>query len=194
VVSLKILVSGLAGTGKTTLCRRLASEFELEYYSGGDALKEVASRLGYKVSQVGWWESEEGLRFLRERRERLELDREVDRHLLMKVKAASSIVVDGWALPYLYDGKDAVKVFLKGELEVRAERVARRDGITVSEALEAIRRKEEMTREIYRELYGFTIGRDLEPFNLVVDTSRLTADQVFYIVKSYIQYFFERDS
>ena len=37
-----ICISGLAGTGKSTLAKRIAQKYNLSYYSGGDALNELA--------------------------------------------------------------------------------------------------------------------------------------------------------
>ena len=54
---LSIIISGMPAVGKTTLARAICDEFKLEYYSGGDALKELAEEKGYKVQA-----SIEGLR------------------------------------------------------------------------------------------------------------------------------------
>ena len=61
----------------------------------------------------------------------------------------------------------------------RAERVAKRDGISFEKALEALKSKEERTKAIYRELYGFSLGEDFTPFHLILDTENLTKDEVF---------------
>jgi cytidylate kinase len=62
-----ICISGLAGTGKSTLSKKLAEKYRLRYFSGGDVLKELAKKEGYDVSVRGWWESPEGLKFLNKR-------------------------------------------------------------------------------------------------------------------------------
>jgi cytidylate kinase len=38
-----VCISGMAGTGKSTLAKKLAKKYKLKYYSGGDALKALAA-------------------------------------------------------------------------------------------------------------------------------------------------------
>lgn len=54
---LVICISGMAGTGKSTLAKQLAKKYNLKYFSGGDALKALAAEQGYNSSVNGWWES-----------------------------------------------------------------------------------------------------------------------------------------
>ena len=77
-----ICISGMAGTGKSTLTKKLAEKFSLKCYSGGDALKELAKTEGYDVARQGWWESPEGLNFLNERVNDPKFDKAVDAKLL----------------------------------------------------------------------------------------------------------------
>ncbi len=55
-----ICISGLAGSGKSTVAKKIAERYGLKYYSGGDALKTVAADLGCDTAQKGWWETEMG--------------------------------------------------------------------------------------------------------------------------------------
>ena len=43
---LVICISGMAGTGKSTLAKKLAEKYGLRYYSGGDALRALAAEQG----------------------------------------------------------------------------------------------------------------------------------------------------
>ena len=45
-----ICISGMAGTGKSTLAKKLALKYGLRYYSGGDALRVLAAEEGYASS------------------------------------------------------------------------------------------------------------------------------------------------
>jgi cytidylate kinase len=83
-------------------------------------------------------------------------------------------------MPWLL--KKGFKIWLEASPEKRAERIAKRDGISVEEALEALRIKEERTRAIYRKLYGFSLGEDFTPFHLILDTDNLKAEEVFQVL------------
>ncbi|MCK4435093.1 AAA family ATPase, partial [Candidatus Bathyarchaeota archaeon] len=65
--SVVICICGMAGSGKSTIAKRLAEKYGLKYYSGGDALKAFAIEEGYPPLKHGWWESKEGMRFLERR-------------------------------------------------------------------------------------------------------------------------------
>jgi cytidylate kinase len=170
-----VCICGLAGCGKSTVAKRLARKYGLEYYSGGAALKALAIEAGYKPMERGWWESEEGLGFLRERSQDLSFDRRVDEKLLA-VARLGGVVLDSWTMPWLL--KDGFKVWLECSEKVRAERLAKRNGITSEVALKVLRDKEERTRRIYEGLYGFVLGEDFGPFDLILDVSLLSADEV----------------
>jgi cytidylate kinase len=171
-----ICVCGMAGSGKSTLAKRLAEKYGLKYYSGGDALKALAIDEGYKNIDRGWWESREGRRFLEKRNKNGKFDETVDQKLL-ELACRGNVVLDSWTMPWLV--RNGFKIWLEASAGKRAERIARRDGMTTKEALKALRSKEKQTKAIYKRIYGFDLGKDFKPFNLILDTDSLEAEEVF---------------
>lgn len=182
-----ICISGLAATGKSTLAKRLAGSLNLRYVSGGDGLKMLAVERGYRPGGREWWETEDGMRFLEERLRNPEFDKLVDQKLIELAKAGD-VVIDSWVLPWLYRG--GFNIWLKAKTEVRAERMARRSGISVEEARRLLEKRDSESIELYKKLYGIEVGRDFEPFHLVLDTSDLDESAVYRIVLQAVKEFF----
>lgn len=169
----------MAGSGKSTAAKKLAEKYHLGYFSGGDALKALALEQGYQPKERGWWESVEGLRFLETRSKDERFDMEIDRKLL-EFAQDGNVVFDSWTMPWLL--KDGFKIWLEASVEKRAARLARRDGMGFSEAMAALRKKEEQTRAIYKKLYGFSLGEDFAPFQFILDVTELDSYEVFEIL------------
>ena len=169
----------MAGTGKSTLSRKLAKKFNLRCYSGGDALKDLAITEGYDASCQGWWESPQGLNFLKERASDPKFDKAVDAKLLQFAEEGN-VLLDSWTMPWLL--KEGFKIWLMASLEKRAARVAERDSISLEEAFRVLKEKEDRTKAIYKNLYGFALGEDLAPFDFVLDTDDLNAEEVFEVL------------
>jgi len=180
VRNIVIIISGMAGTGKSTLAKRIAERYFLNYFSGGDALKQLAMEKGYEPKGNGWWESEEGLKFLEERERDKRFDEKVDDKLI-KMANRGNVVLDSWTMPWLFKG-EAFKIWLKASLEVRAERAAKRDLMKAENIKKIIKEKDERTRLIYKNLYGFDFGVDLSPFDLILNTDKFNSDEVYDIV------------
>jgi cytidylate kinase len=179
-----ICISGMAGTGKSTLSKKLAEKYSLSYYSGGDVLKELAKQEGYDVSVLGWWESPTGLKFLSQRANNPKFDKEVDDKLL-EYAQKGNILLDSWTMPWLL--KDGFKIWLEASFEKRAARVAQRDKMTVEEASKVLKEKEAHTKAIYKSLYGFALGEDFKPFDFILDTNNLSANEVFQVLCKVIE-------
>ena len=166
----------MTGSGKSTMARRLATRYGLDYFSGGNALKALAQEEGYNSNIRGWWETAEGLSFLEQRKGDPAFDKKIDEKLL-ELAEKGNVVLDSWTMPWLL--KEGFKIWLEASPRVRAKRVVKRDRITVKEALKALTEKDKRTREIYRNLYGFELGHDLSPFNLILTTDDMNPDEVF---------------
>ena len=180
-----ICICGMAGSGKSTLAKKLAEKYELKYCSGGDALKALAKE-DYKPFERGWWESKEGMRFLEKRGKDPKFDEAVDKKFL-ELAEEGNVVLDSWTMPWLL--KKGFKIWLEASQEKRAERIAKRDGISVNEALQALRNKEKRTKAIYKKLYNFSLGEDFAPFHLILDTDNLNAAEVFKVLCEVIDNF-----
>lgn len=174
-----ICISGMAGTGKSTLAKKLAKKYGLQYFSGGDALRLLAKEKGYNVASNGWWETREGLNFIRERKKDYAFDKLVDKKLLDYAKQGN-VLLDSWTMPWLVE--NGFKIWLTASVQKQAERIAQRDKITVDEAVKALKEKESRTKAIFKELYGFDLGEDFSPFNFILDTDNLNAEEVFYVL------------
>jgi cytidylate kinase len=175
-----ICVSGMTGSGKSTVAKRLAERYNLEYFSGGNAMKALAKDEGYDSDVRGWWESPEGLNFLKQRMSDPAFDKKIDQKLL-ELATVGNVVLDSWTVPWLLK-EGGFKVWLESSPQARAKRVVNRDRISFEEALKALTEKDERTRQIYKNLYDFDLGHDLTPFNLILATDDLDPDDVFYAV------------
>ena len=176
---LVVCISGMTGSGKSTVAKRLADKYGFDYFSGGNALKALAQEEGYDSDVTGWWETAEGLKFLQHRMGGPAFDRRIDEKLL-ELAEQGNVVLDSWTMPWLL--KDGFKIWLEASPKVRAKRVVNRDDISIEEATKAMKEKDEKTRQIYNRLYGFDLGHDLSPFNLVLATDELDPEEVFHAV------------
>jgi len=183
-----VCLAGFAAVGKSTVGKLVAKKLGFKYVSGGDALQEVAREMGYRPTGPGWWETAKGLEFLRLRKKDPSIDRKVDEKLL-EICRRGGVVVDSWVMPWLYSGR-ALKVWMKADKRVRAERMAGRSGIKVSQALRLLTYRDRESARIYSKLYRIKIGEDLSPFHLIIDTSNLTPEQAADAIAGVAKLFF----
>ena len=99
-----ICVSGMTGSGKSTVAKKLAEKYDLTYFSGGNAMRELAKEEGYHSNVNGWWESPEGLGFLKTRKGDPAFDKKIDEKLL-ELAEKGNIVLDSWTVPWLLKDK-----------------------------------------------------------------------------------------
>lgn len=177
---LVLCMSGMAGCGKSTVAKKIADAYTLRYCSGGDALKALAEEEGYRPTDSGWWESGQGAAFLQRRLQNHVFDKNVDQKLLDWAKQGN-VILDSWTMPWLL--QEGFKIWLDALPRVRAKRIAQRDGISVKKALAALKTKEDTTKAIYKKLYGFDLGTDFSPFDLILDVNELTANEVFQALR-----------
>lgn len=174
-----ICIAGMTACGKSTVARRLAEKYGLKYVSGGTALKELAIQMGYKAQEIGWWETTEGMRFLEQRQRDFRFDKQVDTEL-SKWAEQGNVVLDSWTMPWLF--KNGFKIWIEVSPQERAKRLVRRDKISLKEAEKAIMERDRKTKRIYERLYGFKLGEDFSPFDLVLDTELLSANETFEVL------------
>ena len=183
-----IIISGPPAIGKTTIAKGLAKEFNIEYLSGGDILKELAEEQGFQTKGDDWWDTQEGINFLDQRKKNSEFDKNVD-NKLKELFSKGGIVVTSYTLPWLVDG--GIKIWLDGSKENSALRMTARDNSSKNEALEIVQKRYNENKIIYKELYGFEFGEDLSVFDKIIKTDGLNVEQVLEIAKSTVREFFD---
>ena len=183
-----IIISGPPAIGKTTIAKRLAKEFDVQYLSGGDILKELAGEQGFQTEGDDWWDTQEGIHFLDQRKKNPEFDKNVD-NKLKELFSKGGIVVTSYTLPWLVEG--GVKIWLDGSKENSALRMTARDNSSKNEALEIVQKRYNENKIIYKELYGFEFGEDLSVFDKIIETDGLNVEQVLDIAKSTVREFFD---
>lgn len=175
-----IIVSGFAGSGKSTLAQKLAERFGMKCVHASGILRELLEKHVDDITDgagknTGWWESEEGREFLENRTKDWKFDRMLDKKLL-EIIEQGNVVLDSWTMPWL--SKKGFKIWLDTSVEIRAKRVSGRNKKSIEEVEESLRERDEKTAKIYKELYGFELGKDRSPFDLVLKTDSMKKHEV----------------
>jgi CMP/dCMP kinase len=179
-----IVISGWPAVGKTTIACKLAEEFGLVMYNGGDILKMLAEEKGYSTERDDWWDTAEAKRFMEERKSDPSFDKKVDKKLVEIVKKGGAVITS-YTLPWLVreDSVIIIKLWLRGSQENRAKRMSNRDDISFAEAKRIVKLRDDENKKIYYKLYGFHFGEDLTIFDYVLNTDRLSLDSLIEISK-----------
>ncbi|MDE1850322.1 MAG: cytidylate kinase family protein [Candidatus Micrarchaeota archaeon] len=179
-----IILCGLPASGKTTVAKIIAKKFHWKVMGGTEILKEMAKKKGYKMSGDDWWDTPHGIKFLKERKTNPNFDKETDRIMLKLIKKGN-VVMTSYTAPWL--SKTGFKCWLSAPLNERAARMAKRDSTHVKESIKATRIRDKENQALYRKLYHIRFGKDFKPFDMVIDTGKISARKVAsMIINAYI--------
>ncbi len=168
------MISGQPGSGKSTYARRLARDLGLRYYTSGQAFRDMARAMGISLIELN-----------RAAERDPSMDLRIDMAMLEEARKGC-VVIDshlaGWLLRQVAD----VTIYVKASLPERARRIALRDGDTIDEALVETSQRELSHAERFIKYYGVDIT-DLSSYDLVVDTTRLGAEETYQVILLFIK-------
>ncbi|MDH5431601.1 MAG: cytidylate kinase family protein [Nitrosopumilus sp.] len=179
-----IVISGPPAVGKTTVAKGLAEEFQLQYLSGGDVLKEMASGHGFDSSGDDWWDTEDGMKFLNQREQNSEFDKKLDKKLIALFEKGG-MVITSYTLPWLI--QDGIRIWLEGSHESSTKRMQSRDSMSSEDAYEITKERFDKNKALYKKIYNFDFGEDKSVFDVIINTDHLTAQQVIDVTKETVR-------
>jgi len=179
-----IVISGPPAVGKTTVAKGLAEEFQLQYLSGGDVLKEMAKEQGFDSDGDDWWDTDDGMKFLSQREQNSEFDKKLDVKLT-RLFNEGGMVITSYTLPWLI--KDGIKIWLEGSHTSSTRRMQSRDSMSTEEACEITKKRFVKNKALYKKLYNFDFGDDTSVFDVIINTDNLTAQQVIDVAKETVR-------
>ena len=182
--NISVVISGSAAVGKTTLAHALAKEFGFKLYNGGDILKEIARQQGHVISGNDWWDSDEAIGFMKERKKNPVFDKQVDEKL-MNIAKKGSVIITSHTLPWL--ATESITFWISASQEKRSQRMSQRDKITVTDALRIVKMRDRENKKIYKKIYGSDFGDSLEVFDFMINTEILSLDSLVYLCKEIIK-------
>jgi len=182
---MSIVISGWPAVGKTTIAENLAKDFNLKLWNGGDILKMMAYERGYSSSlSHDWWDTEEAAKFMKERNNNPNFDREVDDRLIELVNEGN-VVITSYTLPWISDA--TINIWLHGSVDNRSKRMSMRDKIDINIAKKIVQRRDVENKLIYQKLYQFEFGEKLDVFDFAMNTDILSLESLIIISKNIVE-------
>ena len=164
---MRITISGPIGSGKSTVGHIISEMLRLKFFSGGYFFREKASTMGMSVEEFNIYaETHEAV------------DRDLDAMIASFLMDNDDVVVEsrlaGWIC--YRSGISAFKVFLNASLDVRYERIKKRE-INNKDLKERMVEREASEVKRYMQYYGIDYS-DTSIYDMVIGSDTLTAQAV----------------
>jgi cytidylate kinase len=167
---MRITISGLPGSGTTTVAKLLSKELSTELISAGEMFRQIANEKNLKLEQ-----------FSKLAENNDDFDRQIDEKQREEAMERENVIVEG-RLSGFFVPDAGLKIWLKAPLEIRARRIAAREGITCEEALSAMKNRERSEHKRYEKYYGIHLN-DLSIYDMVIDSSRWSERDIVEMIK-----------
>jgi cytidylate kinase len=172
-----IAVSGMPGSGSTTIAKGIAKRMNLDYYSPGEDFKSYSKIKRETEAALDVWMT---LGKNKEFHQKNFDDEQVRR------AKKGGIVICGKLSIHMLDGIADLKIWIDCDLAVRAKRTSERDGMPYEKALEEIKRREAEEREGWKRIYGFDYFEQKELADFVLENSCISESQALDKVMEFI--------
>ncbi len=170
-----ITISGLPGSGKSSVARALAKRLKMKRYYIGEMRREIARKKGLtleELNRIG--ENEEWT------------DKVVDDYQKELGKKEDNFIIEGRTSFFMIP--NSIKIFLDVDIREGAERIFREikkgrsernegDFKTVEEMERSIKERIESDRKRYKKYYGIDF-LNKSHYDMVIDTTHLEINQV----------------
>ena len=170
-----ITISGLPGTGKTTVAKLLENRLGLKYVYSGEIFRRLAKKYKMSLDEFGAY---------CERHQ--EIDEELDTYQLELLRKGNVIVegrIAGW-LAYR-NNIAAVKVLLDAPLDVRATRIVKREKGEMEKRKKEIVKREQSEATRYKKYYHIDV-HDNSIYDVVIDTADKSPEKIVDLIMQYL--------
>ncbi len=170
---MKITIFGLAGTGKSSVGKKLAADLGYQFRSSGDMVRAKAREMGLTLPEL---------------QELCEKDPKYDHELDAEMKKFGEendnfVVESRLAWHFI---PDSVKIKLDCDFDERVRRVAQRDEITFEAAHDHVVVREKTDDARYKMFYNIDNINDDGHFDLAVDTTSIPVEEVVRKIKEFL--------
>ena len=171
-----ITISGLPGTGKTTVAKLLEKRLGLRYVYSGEIFREMAKKHGMSLEEFGaYCETHR------------EIDEELDRFQLEILRKGNVILegrISGWIAHR--NNVPAVKVLLETAIDVRTGRIVKREQGNIEERKKEILKREKSEASRYKKYYGIDVY-DTSIYDVIIDVSKKTPEEITEIILAHLE-------
>ena len=164
-----ITISGQPGAGSTTISKSLSKKINYKLITIGEINKQIAREQGMTIEQF-WKHLEKQPKELEKFHKQLDEKQK-------KLAEEDNIILNG-KLSAFQIPQANLKILIIAELEIRAQRTMQRDGGLIEQARKKITQREQMERKDWEKIYGFDYIADKEYYNMIIDASELTPEQI----------------
>ncbi|MGB9703418.1 MAG: (d)CMP kinase [Candidatus Micrarchaeia archaeon] len=161
---MKICISGLSGSGKTTIAKMLSRRLNFPLIA--TSYKKFTSNI---------------VDFTQKNIYNKKLAKKFDEEIVKLAKKEKNCIVSTWLAPWLI--KDSIKVWLNASEKERIKRVAKREKISIKKATQYVKKKDSSTIKHFKEVYGINI-LEHENFDLIINTEKFSKKKIVEIIAS----------
>ncbi len=173
-----ITISGLHGTGKSSVGKLVAEALKIKYYSTGQAFRDLAKEMNMTLEDFTDYVEKHP-----------EIDNKLDDKILEMAKE-ENILVDSQISAYLLKDIAHFKILLTCPLETRVKRMTERDNRSFEESYKETTIREKSELERFKRLYGIDLNdqeKAKKIYDLIFDTNNKSIDQAVSIILNKIR-------
>lgn len=161
-----LTISGLPGTGTTTVSKLLQEQLKMDFISSGEIFRSIAQELNLSLADFGKLAESDP-----------SYDRQIDERQKELSKTKDNLILEGRLAGHMSmevpPGKKILRVLLKAPLETRVRRIMNREQSTSSFKFELDKTKTREESEKIRYLNYYSIDADdVSIYDLIIDSSR----------------------
>ena len=157
-----ITVSGLPGSGTSTLCRELGVRLQWNLMNAGDVFRQMAEQMGISLQELGRLAESDD-----------DIDTELDKRMIIGAQESEGVIIEGRVTGWMASRHrlSAYRVWVDAPQEVRASRVAKREGKDLGVANREMIAREQSEATRYEAVYQIDLA-DFSIYHLVIDSGQ----------------------
>lgn len=160
---LTITVSGLAGSGKSTVAKAIAQFFDLRLINAGDLFREYAQEREMPLDQISSSLPKD-------------IDYQIDKMSLKYAQQGNCVIVgrlSAWVAGQWAD----CKIFVEAEKKIREQRVAQRDNLDLAEAIQQVKNRDERDQQRYQKIYQIDLN-EKSIYDLTINNNQVGLEEL----------------
>ncbi|MFX1378087.1 MAG: (d)CMP kinase [Promethearchaeota archaeon] len=172
-----ITISGLHGTGKSTIAKLIAEKLKLQYYSTGQIFRDLASEMNMTLKE-----------FTKYVEKNPEIDKKLDNKII-EIARQGNIIIDSQLSGYLLKTIADFNILLTCSLETRVKRMLERDDSDYEEKLTETLLREKSELQRFKRLYNIDLSvqeQSNQIFDLIINTEYLTVEEILEQIISFL--------